>query len=155
MKRFRFSLEAVQTVRERAAQEALENYGRAVRERAASEARWAAAEAALTDHLSEWRKAMKGGFSPREMLQNEHARTMLEAHRDARAEELRVAAAAVARAQAEFQVARQNSEVVERFHDRQRRAFNLSALKEEQNILDEMALTRRHAGMFEKGFADA
>lgn len=153
MKRFRFSLEAVETVRARAAHEALENYARKLRARLAAEAMLAKAELALADHLTEWRRAMARSFSPSDMLQNEHVRLMLETRRNERAKELREAAAAATQAYAGFQVARQKSDVVERFHERQRHEFNLGILKEEQHFLDELASSRRDPGLFEKGAA--
>jgi flagellar export protein FliJ len=151
MKRFRFSLEAVQTIRERAAQDALENYARKLRARGAAETAVTQAEGALAGHLDEWRRAMSRGFSPADMLQNEHARTTLEARRDERIKELRDAASATVKAQAAFQLARQKSDVVERFHDRQRHEFNLGVLKDEQRLLDELASTRRDSNLFEQG----
>jgi flagellar export protein FliJ len=155
MKKFRFTLEAVQTVRARAAREALEKYARKLRARLAAEANLAKAEAALTEHLSDWRRAMSHSFSPSQMLQHEHARVMLEARRNERAKELREAAAAATQAYAGFQLSRQKSDVVDRFHDRQRREFNFAILKEEQHLLDELAATRRDPGLFEKGAVHA
>jgi flagellar biosynthesis chaperone FliJ len=155
MKKFRFSLEAVQTVRARAAREGLENYARKLHARLAAEASLAKAEAALAEHLEDWRRAMSHSFSPGQMLQHEHARVMLEARRNERAKELREAAAAATQAYAAFQVSRQKSDVVDRFHDRQRREFNLAVLKEEQHLLDELAATRRDPGLFEKGAVNA
>jgi flagellar biosynthesis chaperone FliJ len=155
MKKFRFTLEAVQTVRARAAREALENYARKLRARLAAEANLAKAEAALAEHLEDWRRAMAQSFSPSQMLQHEHARVMLEARRNERAKELRDAAAAATQAYAAFQLSRQKSDVVDRFHDRQRREFNLGVLKEEQHLLDELAATRRDPGLFEKGAVNA
>jgi flagellar biosynthesis chaperone FliJ len=98
---------------------------------------------------------MKKSFSPTEMLQHEHARTMLEARRNERAQQLRDANKAIVEAQSAFQLARQKCDVVERFHDRQKREFNLGVLKEEQHLLDEMAASRHEPGIFEKGFAHA
>ena len=155
MKRFRFSLEAVQTVRARAAREALEKYARSLRARITAEANVVKAELALANHLAEWRLAMSQSFSPSDMLQHEHARVMLEARRNERAQELRDTAAAAAHAYAAFQFSRQKSDVVERFHDRQRSAFNLGILKEEQHALDELAGNRRDPGLFERGVAHA
>ena len=155
MKKFRFTLEAVQTVRARAAREALENYARKLRARLAAEANLAKAEAALAEHLEDWRRAMAQSFSPSQMLQHEHARVMLEARRNERAKELRDAAAAATQAYAAFQLSRQKSDVVDRFRDRQRREFNLGVLKEEQQLLDELAATRRDLGLFEKGAVNA
>ena len=152
MKRFKFTLEAVQTVRERAAREALENYARALRVKTSAEAALADAEHAQESQLVAWRRMMRqNGFSPSEMLQNEHARAMLEARRNERVEEVRKASEAAAKAQATFQLAQQKSDVVERFHTRQRNEFNLNALKEEQHFLDELAGNRRESGLFEKG----
>ena len=155
MKRFRFTLEAVQTVRARAAREALEIYARKLRARLAAEANLAKAENALAEHLAEWRRTMEHSFAPSDMLQHEHGRVMLEARRNERARELRDAAAAVTQAYAVFQLSRQKSDVVERFHDRQRHEFNLGVLKEEQHLLDELASTRRDPGLFEKGAVHA
>jgi flagellar export protein FliJ len=155
MKRFRFSLEAVQTVRVRAAREALEHYASRLRVRLVAEAALAKAENALTEHLAEWRRAMSQSFSPGDMLQHEHTRVMLEKGRNERAAELREAAAAVTQSYAAFQLARQKSDVVERFHERQRHDFNLGVLKEEQHLLDEMAANRHEPGIFEKGLAHA
>jgi flagellar biosynthesis chaperone FliJ len=153
MKRFRFSLEAVETIRARASREALENYARKLRARIAAESALAKAELTLAEHLTEWRRAMNKSFSPSDMLQNEHARLMLEARRNERAKELREAAASATQAYAAFQVARQKSDVVERFHERQRHEFNLGVLKEEQHFLDELASSRRDPGLFENGAA--
>ncbi len=155
MKRFHFTLEAVQTIRERSAREALENYARAVRARTAAEAGLASAENDLARHLEEWRKALGSTFSPGDMLQHEHAREMLENRRKERAQDLRKAQDRLNEALAAFQVARQKREVVERFHARQRHEFNLSALKEEQHLMDEMATSRHEPGLFEKGLAHA
>jgi flagellar export protein FliJ len=146
MKRFKFTLEAVQTVRERAAREALEVYARAVRARTAAEAALAAVEEAKVAQMAEWRAAMKKGFSASDMVQNAHAQTLLEASRVERAEELRKASEAMAKALAALRLARQKSEVVEKFHTRQRNEFNLNELKEEQKAMDEMALSRRDSG---------
>jgi flagellar export protein FliJ len=155
MKRFKFSLQAVQTLRERGARTALENYARALRAATDAERLLAASEVALNDQVEEWRKAMKKGFAPSEMLQHEHARAMLEARRNERALALREANKGVVEAQSAFQLARQKCDVVERFHDRQRREFNLSVLKEEQHALDELAASRHEPGIFEKGLAHA
>lgn len=155
MKKFRFSLEAVQTVRARAAREALENYARKLRARLAAEANLAKAEAALAEHLADWRRSMLQSFSPGQMLQHEHARVMLEARRNERAKELREAVVNATQAHSAFQFSRQKSDVVDRFHDRQRRDFNLAVLKDEQHLLDELAGTRRDAGLFEKGAVNA
>lgn len=155
MKRFRFSLEAVETVRARAAREALENYARKLRARIDAEAALEKADHELAEHLAQWRRSMEKTFSPSDMLQHEHTRVMLEARRNERAKELRQAAAAATQAYAAFQVARQKSDVVERFHERQRHEFNLAVLKEEQHLLDELAASRRDPGLFEKGAVHA
>jgi len=155
MKRFKFSLQAVQTVRERSARNALEAYARALRDATEAECNLESAEQALKHQVDDWRRAMKKRFAPSEMLQHEHARTMLEARRNERAQQLREANKAVVAAQSAFQLARQKCDVVERFHDRQKREFNLTVLKEEQHLLDEMAASRHEPGIFEKGLAHA
>jgi flagellar export protein FliJ len=155
MKRFNFSLQAVQTVRERAARNALELYARALRDATEAERNLELAEKALKQQVEDWRRAMKKSFAPSEMLQHEHARTMLEARRAERAQQLREANNAVVEAQSAFQMARQKCDVVERFHDRQKREFSLAALKEEQHLLDEMAAARHEPRIFEKGLAHA
>lgn len=155
MKKFRFTLEAVQTMRQRTVNEAMEHYARALRARLAAETAVADAEQALSEHIDHWRKAMKKSFSPGDMLRQEHARLMLETRRNERANELREAAKLASEALSAFHLARQKSEVVERFHDRQRRDFNLAVLKEEQNMLDELASARRDPGLFERGVAHA
>src|SRR3954469_24285690 len=98
MKRFKFTLEAVQTVRERSARGALETYARALRRRLECEAALEKAERALASHLSEWRGAMGKSFAPSDMLQNEQLRAMLEAHRAECAKVLREAAEAAVKA---------------------------------------------------------
>ena len=52
---------------------------------------------------------------------------------------LKEASEATNKAQSAFQLARRKSDVVERFHERQRNDYNLAVLKEEQVILDELA----------------
>lgn len=143
MKKFRFSLEALKTVRESAASKALEHYARAVHAQTEAEAGLKAADHALSHHLERWRKAMSRGFSPQEIISLGHSRSVLENKRNERAQALRDAAAKAQKALAEFQLAQQKSDVVERFHDRKRHEFNLAALKEEQHFLDELATTRR------------
>ncbi len=143
MKKFQFNLEAVQIVRNRATNEALENYARALKARAGAEAALAETESALREQLEQWRKRMGKTFAPSDMLQHEHARTMLEARRNERIKQLRDAIQTATQAQSAFQLARQKSDVVERFHDRQRRDFNLALLKEEQHLLDDLAGSRR------------
>jgi flagellar export protein FliJ len=155
MKRFKFSLEAVQTVRERATRTALENYARALHRRIETQAALEKAERKLSDHLTEWRAAMKHGFSPREMLRHEHQRAMLEAHRAECTKVFKDAMEAANKAHVAFQLSRQKSDVVERFQDRQRRDFNLAILKEEQHLLDEMASARHDTRFLEKGAAHA
>lgn len=143
MKKFRFSLEALKTVRESAASKALENYARAVHAQSEAEAAVTAADQALAHHLEQWRKRMSRGFSPAEIIGLGHSRMVLETRRNECAQALRDAAAKAQKALAEFQLAQQKSDVVERFHDRKRHEFNLTALKEEQHFLDELATTRR------------
>lgn len=145
MKKFRFSLEALQTVRESAAAKALEAYARAVRAQSDAEAALSTANLSLTNHLEAWRKAMAKDFGAAEMLSMGHARAVLEHKRNECAEALRNAAAAVTKALAEYQLAQQKSDVVERFHERKRHEFNLALVKEEQHFLDELATTRRAA----------
>jgi flagellar export protein FliJ len=145
MKKFRFSLEALKTVRESAASKALENYARTVHAQADAEAALKAADQTVANHLQQWRKAMSRGFSPAEIISLGHSRTVLENKRNERAQALKDAAGKAQKALAEFQLAQQKSDVVERFHDRKRHEFNLSALKEEQHFLDELATTRHAA----------
>jgi flagellar export protein FliJ len=155
MKRFRFSLEAVRTLRESAAAKAMESYARAVRAQSDAETALRAATDAVAKHVEGWRKAMTRGFRPADILGMEHAREALEKRRSECVQALREAAAAAAKAQAELQLAQQNSDVVERFHDRKRHEFNLAALKEEQHFLDELANTRRGPGPFQSEAAYA
>lgn len=155
MKRFQFTLEAVQTVRERAARAALEDYARSLRRRLECEAALEKADRALARHLTEWRGAMEKGFGPHDMLQHQHLRMMLELHRSECAKVLKEAADAAAKAQSTFQFARRKSDVVERFHERQRNDFNLAVLKEEQHLLDELASSRHDAAFLEKGAVHA
>jgi flagellar export protein FliJ len=153
MKPFRFTLEAVQIVRDRATNEALEKYAKSLKARSNAEHELEKAEAALRGHLEEWRARMTRSFSPMDMLQHSHARTELEARRNEKVKLLRDAAQAANKAQAALQLARQKSDVVDRFHDRQKHEFNLAALKEEQHLLDELAAGRREFA--QKGFSHA
>lgn len=154
MKRFKFSLQAVQTVRERAERLALENYARALRDVTEAERAVEAADFAVKQQVETWRRAMRTSFAPSEMLQHEHARAMMEGRKTQRMEALRVAQENAVQALSNFQMARQKSDVAHRFHDRRRREFSLAVLKEEQHLLDELASARREAG-FEKGLVHA
>ena len=155
MKRFKFSLEGVQTVRERAARTALEDYAKALRARLEAEANLEKADRNLTQHLADWRAKMNKGFSPGDMLQNEHMQSMLEIRRNEFAKLLRASAEAVNKAHSTFQLARRKSDVVERFHERQRNDFNLAVLKDEQNTLDELASSRHGRDYFQEGVTHA
>lgn len=139
MKPFRFTLEALQTLRQREEHLALETYARAVQTRAEATAR-----------METVRRELEAGWATlRETTQRQtpafHIR-QLESYCAAVDERRKECLAVVEAAQIAVQKAwilllqaRQKREIVENYFTRQKAGYDLAAQREEQKLLDELA----------------
>ncbi|MDX1952349.1 MAG: flagellar export protein FliJ [Verrucomicrobiota bacterium] len=140
MKPFKFTLEAVMTVRERSETEAKAAFGSAIEAHGRAVAMVNRLEQQITQHLQAWRDAMSGGgFSPALILQLEHGLKVLETEKQKGLVQMLQAEKNVSRARDHWQRTRQDCEVVQKFHERQVRAHRQEEMRMEQQLLDEMA----------------
>jgi flagellar protein FliJ len=146
MKRFRFSLAALKTQRERREQEALEVYAGAVR----TEQRVQAELEALTRNLeSEWdsgRRLLVAGVPANEFVQLQNYCQAIERRRREKENELALARQALRQKLHLFMAAKQKREVVDKFLEKQRRRHALDCQREEQKMLDELASQHKESG---------
>ena len=142
MKRFRFSLQSVLTLRQRREQTALEDYGRAI------SARQQAVEALRVARV-EWETVCRVRTTL--LASNAVAGDLAQAQAYCRAMEETVARCEleVLRAQREVEQcwqklleARRAREVVDKYGQRQRESYDRALQREEQKALDEMAQRR-------------
>jgi flagellar export protein FliJ len=139
MKRFRFRLEAVRTLREVAERGQREAFGAALQRYATAEAAVQAAVQArreLFDHVAGTRS---GVFRPSEQTAGLEALRQA-AHREAAAEKDRQeAATARDRARETWLEARRALQIIERLEEKARAEHREAADKAEQSLLDELA----------------
>ncbi len=154
MKRFKFSLQAVRTLRERAEQTALERYARAV-----------AARQQAIEHLRAIRTRCESVWHVRQIMtaNGAAAEELSRAQEYSQALEQSVAQGeaqllntqrAVDQAWQHLVGARKQREVVDKCHDRQRGRYDHECRTEEQKELDEMATlgsASRRSRMFDTG----
>jgi flagellar export protein FliJ len=142
MKAFRFTLEAVRTIRQQKEQEAMEQYARALLSRQQVLDLLAAIEQRISRDFTRMRELLAGGCSAGQAAQAQSYHCSLEKHRDDCVAALGVAER---RVQAAFQAmlaARQRREMVDVFRDKQHAAHSRLEWREEQKIQDEFALRR-------------
>ncbi|MBE0539888.1 MAG: flagellar export protein FliJ [Verrucomicrobia bacterium] len=142
MKSFRFTLEAVATVRKRAEGNALESYAQALlfRRRAVTDL-----EATLQELETAWaslRNALAAGCSAARMAQLRSHSQALEATRESRRFALQQAERAVNQTLQQMLAARQQREVVDKFRGQQRGRHERALARETQKFLDELATQR-------------
>ena len=142
MKRFRFSLQAVHTLRQRQEQVALEAYSRALRARQLARDRLQAVERELELAWAA-RRACQSQPAPAARLRaaNEFC-AFLDDQRLAAASHLRTAQQAVDAAWKKLVLARQRREAVEKYRQRQWREHQAATQRAEQKWLDEIAQRR-------------
>ena len=141
-RRFRFTLEAVHTLRQRAEQQALETYAGALlhRHRALEQLDRAEHDFAVNCSLLNERAAR--GCAAGEWSQLRQFNRSLEAHRRAAAQALAEAEREVNAALGRLLQARQQREVVDKLHERQRQHFDRELAREERRELDDLVARR-------------
>lgn len=139
MKRFRFSLQALFTVRQRQEQQTLEVYARALaaQQQAADRLCKTERECEQVWQLSRQRRASAAPAA--HLAQMEDYCHVMEEFRKRCAEALRQARQATSAALKKFLAARQAREAVDKFRTRQRERHDHEARREEQKMIDEGA----------------
>lgn len=142
MKPFRFTLEAVATVRKRVEGNALESYAQALlfRRRAMMDL-----EAVQKDLEAAWaslRKALTGGCAAARMAQLREHSQMLETRRETRQTALQQAERAVSQTLQQMLAARQQRKAVDSYRGQQRGRYDRALARETQKFLDELATQR-------------
>ena len=142
MKAFRFTLEAVRTLRQRKEQEALEQYARTLLARQQVLDLLEATEQRINRDFARMRQLLAGGCSAGQASQAQSYHGSLEKHRDDCVAALGLAERRVQAAFQEMVAARQRREMVEVYRDKQRAAHSRLEWREEQKIQDEFGLRR-------------
>ena len=136
MKRFRFSLEAVMTLRRGQHEQALEAVGRASRRHQEALNEWRAGLAELEKHL-DLRRSQSDASGP-DRLRYHEWQTLLEGRLEARRQDVDKAQRDLRQEYQALAAARQALEIIEKVRNRRRTHHQEEALKEEQKLLDEM-----------------
>jgi flagellar export protein FliJ len=142
MRKFRFSLQPVQILRDRQEQAALNVYARALQVAAEAEGRLLAARQALEQAWSALRPDTGRPLSATALAQGHEHCQLLSRRADACAQALHAAQAAVAQAFARWMTARQNSAVLAKCREKQLQEHRLRARQHEQKQLDELGRRR-------------
>jgi flagellar export protein FliJ len=140
MKKFRFTLSALRTVRQRLEQTALEAYANALRvqKRAQDEL-----DAVLTELRSGWtlrQDKLAAGASAETIMQIQTYCQYLEIRRRQREAVLKNAQDLALNQWQTFLAARRQREIVDRCYDHQRQRYERECAREEQKILDELGV---------------
>lgn len=142
MKKFRFTLQALLTVRQQAEQKALESYSRALAARQEAHQRLLAANRELaqaSDDLA--RELAEGAPAARASLSRAWCQ-VLETRQQHAARSLQEAEAALQQAHRSMLATRQDREAVENFQDQQHQRYDRQLLREEQKVLDDLVSSR-------------
>lgn len=139
MKKFRFTLPALKTLRERNEQEALEAYAKAVRQQTLAETELTQAKASLDALCQERQNVLNQGISAIETVQFHTYSLRLQGLCREKESALAKAQQGVKRQWQLLLVARQKREVVDKFLQRQKARYQFELNREEQKMLDELA----------------
>ena len=142
MKPFRFTLEAVSTVRKRAEHEALESFANALLLRGAALEHLDAVQRDLDAVWTEMRQEVARGCRAARMAQLRLHSQAVEEERARRETDLQQAERAVNQALQRMLAAHQQREVVDKFRSQQRARHELHLGRETQKFLDELATQR-------------
>ncbi|MBI1842469.1 MAG: flagellar FliJ family protein [Verrucomicrobia bacterium] len=137
MKRFRFSLEALATLRRAAFERALEQYGRSLLEQREAIARWEASRLELAG-LMESRRALQSTVAG-DWEQQHRWQEVLELRMESRRRDLVRVEEALRKDQSAVFAARRDVDALERIRVRRLSAHQQDSLKAEQKELDEIA----------------
>ena len=139
MKAFRFTLEAVRTVRQRQENEALEEYSRALCAKQQMLELLAGIDQRISRDFEFMRKLLADGCSAAEAAQAQSYQRALQKKRDEAAAALSQAERKVNAASKAMLAARQQREIVDVFREKQIAAHQKLEAREEQKVLDEFA----------------
>jgi flagellar export protein FliJ len=142
MKAFRFTLEAVRTLRQRQEQEALEEYARALLARQQALEGLAALDQRIGQDFAQMRELLAKSCTAAQAAQAQNYHRSLEKKREESMGALGQAERRVNTASKAMLAARQQREMVEVYREKQHAVHQRLELREEQKILDEFALRR-------------
>jgi flagellar export protein FliJ len=142
MKAFRFTLEAVRTLRQRQEQEALETYARALLARQQVLDLLADMDQHIVRDFVQMRQLLAGRCTAARAAQAQNFHASLEKKRDDCVAALGQAERRVNAASQAMLAARQQREMVDVYREKQHAVHQRLGLREEQKILDEFAIRR-------------
>jgi flagellar export protein FliJ len=145
MKAFRFTLEAVRTIRQRQENEALEFYARALRARQNALDALDAVHHLIVNDFARMRQLLAGGCAAAQAAQAQNYHRSLERMREDAATALEQAERRVNAASQAMLTARQQREIVDVYREKQNAAYQRAELREEQKTMDEFASRRMSA----------
>jgi len=144
MKRFKFKLQAVLTLRQRAEQTALEQLARAIQTRQRAALQLSDCDMELSESRRRWLNALADGCPAAQAAQNQAYCRALEERRRHLDQGLHAADLELQQASQRMLLARQQREAVERYLQRQRDQYDRLLRLEERKMLDDL-LSRRPA----------
>ena len=142
MKAFRFTLEAVRTLRQRQEQEALESYARALLARQQAMELLADMDHRVGRDYAQMRQLLAGRCTAAQAAQAQNFHSALEKKRDDCLAALGQAERRVNAASQAMLATRQQREMVDVYREKQHAVHQRLELREEQKILDEFAIRR-------------
>jgi len=142
MKSFRFSLEAVRTLRQRQEQEALENYSRALLSRQQVLELLENMDQCIGRDFAQMRELLGAGCTAAHASQAQSFHALLEKKRDECLAALGQAERQVNAACHAMLAARQQREMVDIYREKQHAVHQRLGMREEQKIMDEFAIRR-------------
>lgn len=138
MKPFKFTLQAVRTLRQRQEQKARERYARALLTQREAQTRLKQVEAELEQAWSQITHQLPGGLPAANLSQLHAYAQSVEERRREHAAILAALSQALQKTAEEWRAARRESEVVEKCRLTQVAAYQRRVLAEEQKVLDEL-----------------
>jgi flagellar export protein FliJ len=142
MKAFRFTLEAVRTLRQRQEQEALENYARALLTRQQILNLLAEIDQRISRDFTQMRQLLAGRCTAAQAAQAQSFHASLQKKRDECVSALGQSERRVNAASHAMLAARRQREMVDVYREKQQTVHERLLLREEQKILDEFAIRR-------------
>lgn len=142
MKPFKFSLEAVATMRRRLEQATLETYAQALLARQHALSQLEAVQHELEHSWTRLRETLESGCSASAATRLRQESQALEDDRLAREERLTQAELGVSQALQQMLAARQQREAVEKARTKQRATYDRDVQRDTQKFLDELATQR-------------
>ncbi|MGC8744153.1 MAG: flagellar export protein FliJ [Verrucomicrobiia bacterium] len=138
MKRFKFTLQALQTVRMREEQEKLESYSKCVDEYLNTVKLLEAAEKEMDECEKRLERFYRNGGMADELRFLELLKEAAAEKCKRRFDEVKLAQNAMEKALADWLEAKKALDAVEKFKQRQKARYDLEARRQEQKLLDEM-----------------